>query len=384
MGAGAARGPGRAAGAGRRVRRARRADLAGRRPQPAAHPAARRPRRRGHRRPARSPTSRRSSAPTPQRRARRGPDHRGRRVLPDAAGLVRRSPWPTGERTELLRKEAPGFDPAAYVGEQRSFPSVDGTPVPATILRHRRHAAGRHRALRDVRLRRLRVGLPRPGVGPGDPLAARPRRRLRARARPRRRRGRPALVAGRPDGAQAAHLRRPPRRRRRARRGRPRRRLADRHPRPLRRRAAPGRGLLPAARPLARGGRRGAVRRRAHHDARPDHPADGQRVGRVGRPVAGPRTTRGWPPTRRTTTSRRPAAAPTCSSPAPSTTRGSWSGSRPSGSPPSARPTPTGPRAASSASRPAPAPTSAPPGRFAHLAYEAEVYAWLLDRLGVG
>ena len=42
----------------------------------------------------------------------------------------------TGERTERLRKEAPGFDAAAYVGEQRSFASFDGTPVPATILRH--------------------------------------------------------------------------------------------------------------------------------------------------------------------------------------------------------------------------------------------------------
>ena len=42
----------------------------------------------------------------------------------------------TGQRTELLRKQAPGFDPAAYVGEQRSFPSVDGALVPATILRH--------------------------------------------------------------------------------------------------------------------------------------------------------------------------------------------------------------------------------------------------------
>jgi oligopeptidase B len=41
----------------------------------------------------------------------------------------------TGERSELLRKEAPGFDASAYVGEQRSFPSVDGTLVPATILR---------------------------------------------------------------------------------------------------------------------------------------------------------------------------------------------------------------------------------------------------------
>ena len=43
----------------------------------------------------------------------------------------------SGTRTELLRKEAPGFDAAAYVGEQRSFASVDGTPVPATILRRR-------------------------------------------------------------------------------------------------------------------------------------------------------------------------------------------------------------------------------------------------------
>jgi oligopeptidase B len=43
----------------------------------------------------------------------------------------------TGERTERLRKEAPGFDPAAYVGEQRSFASADGALVPATILRHR-------------------------------------------------------------------------------------------------------------------------------------------------------------------------------------------------------------------------------------------------------
>ena len=43
----------------------------------------------------------------------------------------------SGERTELLRREAPGFDPTAYAGEQRSFRSVDGTLVPATILRHR-------------------------------------------------------------------------------------------------------------------------------------------------------------------------------------------------------------------------------------------------------
>ena len=47
-----------------------------------------------------------------------------------------------------------------------------------------------------------------------------------------------------------------------------------------------------------------------------------------------------------------------------------------------ATPTRTGRRAACSASRSAPAPTRAV-GRFGHLAYEAEVYAWVLDRLGV-
>ena len=53
---------------------------------------------------------------------------------------------PTGERTELLRKDAPGFDPAAYVGEQRSFPSVDGTRGPGDDPAAPRHPAGRHGA----------------------------------------------------------------------------------------------------------------------------------------------------------------------------------------------------------------------------------------------
>ncbi len=43
----------------------------------------------------------------------------------------------TGERREVLRREAPTHDPSAYVVERRSFPSVDGTPVPATLMRHR-------------------------------------------------------------------------------------------------------------------------------------------------------------------------------------------------------------------------------------------------------
>ncbi|HET9421504.1 MAG TPA: prolyl oligopeptidase family serine peptidase [Nocardioides sp.] len=43
----------------------------------------------------------------------------------------------TGERTELLRREAPGHDAASYVCERRSFPAADGTPVPVTLVRHR-------------------------------------------------------------------------------------------------------------------------------------------------------------------------------------------------------------------------------------------------------
>jgi oligopeptidase B len=43
----------------------------------------------------------------------------------------------TGERVEVKRQEAPGFDPAAYVVERHAFPSVDGTPVPASVMRHR-------------------------------------------------------------------------------------------------------------------------------------------------------------------------------------------------------------------------------------------------------
>jgi oligopeptidase B len=43
----------------------------------------------------------------------------------------------TGESRELRREEAPGHDPSAYVTERRTFPSADGTSVPATIVRHR-------------------------------------------------------------------------------------------------------------------------------------------------------------------------------------------------------------------------------------------------------
>ncbi|MEZ5092495.1 prolyl oligopeptidase family serine peptidase [Nocardioides sp.] len=44
--------------------------------------------------------------------------------------------WATGETVDVHRQEAPGHDPSAYVTERRSFPSADGTLVPATIVRH--------------------------------------------------------------------------------------------------------------------------------------------------------------------------------------------------------------------------------------------------------
>ena len=43
----------------------------------------------------------------------------------------------TGERTERHRQAAPGHDPDTYVCETRAFPSPDGTEVPATLVRRR-------------------------------------------------------------------------------------------------------------------------------------------------------------------------------------------------------------------------------------------------------
>lgn len=43
----------------------------------------------------------------------------------------------SGLLDRVWREEAPGHDPERYVRERRTFPSADGTEVPATILRHR-------------------------------------------------------------------------------------------------------------------------------------------------------------------------------------------------------------------------------------------------------
>lgn len=43
----------------------------------------------------------------------------------------------TGLLSTVWEEEAPGHDPERYVTERRTFPSADGTDVPATVMRHR-------------------------------------------------------------------------------------------------------------------------------------------------------------------------------------------------------------------------------------------------------
>jgi oligopeptidase B len=43
----------------------------------------------------------------------------------------------SGATSEVHRGDAPGFDAAAYVMERHTFPAPDGTAVPAVLLRHR-------------------------------------------------------------------------------------------------------------------------------------------------------------------------------------------------------------------------------------------------------
>lgn len=43
----------------------------------------------------------------------------------------------SGLLDRVWHEEAPGHDPERYVSERRTFPSADGTAVPATVLRHR-------------------------------------------------------------------------------------------------------------------------------------------------------------------------------------------------------------------------------------------------------
>jgi oligopeptidase B len=52
-------------------------------------------------------------------------------------GVARAVGLDSGLLRTVWREEAPGHDPERYLSERRTFPSADGTEVPATLLRHR-------------------------------------------------------------------------------------------------------------------------------------------------------------------------------------------------------------------------------------------------------
>ena len=132
VGGGAARARGREALAGRRVRRWRRPLLPIRWCAPAADRRARR-----SRRPGRVLTSRYDV----------GCLDLARNELYDAPTVtvadesyLRPPVWSTvdlrtGDLVDVHRGEAPGFDPEAYAVERRTFPAPDGTQVPAVLVR---------------------------------------------------------------------------------------------------------------------------------------------------------------------------------------------------------------------------------------------------------
>jgi oligopeptidase B len=161
----------------------------------------------------------------------------------------------TGTRELRHREAVPGYDPAAYVSSRLQLPARDGALVPVTVVR--------------------RADVPLDGTAPcllygygsyeysEEPAFD------------------PALVRGRSAVPQAEHLQRLRGRRRRA-GGRPGGRLADRRARAVRGWAAHGRRLQPGTTAVARGGGRGALRRRGDHHARREHPAHRPGVDRVG------------------------------------------------------------------------------------------------------
>ena len=279
---------------GRRVPRLRRRRVPPRRDDP------------GRRRARPRPGQRRAHATTHLHELplRRGALHRRRRRQPgvDAADFLRlgygsfvtpSTVYDYDVRTgELaLRKQQPvlgEFDPALFEQRREWATAPDGTRIPISLVyRTRPGHARRARAARALRLRLVR-GEHGPVLRHRAPQPARPRRRLRDRARARRRRAGPALVRERQEAAQEEHVHR-------LRRGRPPprrpgldRTVAPGRPGRQRGRPAHGRGREPRAERLRRHPGGGAVRRPADHHPRPVAAADGDRVGRVGRPAARP------------------------------------------------------------------------------------------------
>ena len=317
LAAGAPRGPGGTARAGGRLRRSPGPEPARRGRAPAARGADRRPGERGLR--GAQPLPRWHGAARRQHDVRRRRGHRGRPGVRRATRVVRPGPGLRGAHRRAPPARHRGTIPGGTSPPASTCPP-GGVSVPVTVVRHRDtpldgtaplllYGYGAYESTEE------------PDWDPALPSLLDRGVVFAARARPWRRRGRPTLVARRPAGAQAEHVHRLRRGRRRD--GGPvRRRLPDRLPRALRRRPAPGRGVQPASGAVAGGGGRGPVRRRRHDDVRRHDPAHGQRVGRVGRPAAPGRLRLDA----RLLALRQPAAgrarAPTSWSPAPSTTRG--------------------------------------------------------------
>ncbi len=188
----------------------------------------------------------------------------------------------TGEKR--LLKQTPvlgGFDSKDYVTERLWVTASDGAKVPVSLVHRKGFAKDGSGAAAAIRLRRVRP-LDGPGVQLVGAVAARSRLRVRDRARPRRRGDGPRLVRARQEAREEEHVHRFHRGDRSAGRAEVRCEGQDLHRRRQRRRPADGRGHEHATGPLSRRGRAGAVRRRRHDDARREHPADDERVRRVG------------------------------------------------------------------------------------------------------
>ncbi len=156
----------------------------------------------------------------------------------------------TGAAEDVLRREAPGHDPAAYVTERRSFAAPDGTPVGATVVRHRDtpldgtapallYGYGAYEAVDEAEWDPALPSLLDRGVV-----------WVHAHIRGGGEGGRRWWLDGRLEHKQHTF---DDHRRRRRRPGGAGRRVAARVARAERRRAAPGRGVQPAAGPVAGG-----------------------------------------------------------------------------------------------------------------------------------
>ncbi len=286
----------------------------------------------------------------------------------------------TRELTLLKQQPVRGHDPAAYEEHRLWATADDGAQVPISLVCRKGAARRRPDPLPALRLRRLR-DLDRPELLDLPALAAGPRGRVwrsptcgaAARWAATGTTTASCCTSGNTFSDFAACARHlvetgwttPDRLVARGRLGG---RAADRR----------RRERLPGA--LRRPGRRRAVRRRAHLDARRQPAADRHRVRRVGRPRTTRRCTTTSPATRRTTTWRRRTTRR--SSPRPrSTTPGCSTSSRPSGWRGSARPPSAG---GTSCSRPSSPPaTAGSSGRYQAWRDRAFTQAWILDRMGL-